>query len=123
MAYFLYERNVLMCKEKWKSISNYPREGEKEEIKKYKQNSRSCLYFKNNYDHRQSSLYDQGNSYCDDISDQVKNIERLQTNNSSLPSKSNARNVDPIVSSPSSKQYLIFPYPELDLNTLDKPFS
>ncbi|QCE05928.1 trihelix transcription factor PTL-like [Vigna unguiculata] len=96
MACFGYERSALMCKEKWESMSNYPREGgEKEGSKKCKENSRNCFFFKNNDDHRQSSLYDQGSGYCDDMSDQGKEIERLQTNNSSSPSKSNAGNVDP----------------------------
>ncbi|RDY12327.1 Trihelix transcription factor PTL, partial [Mucuna pruriens] len=85
MACFGYERSALMCKEKWESMSNYPREDSKEGNKKRKENSRSCFYFKNN-DGQQSSLYDQGSAYCDDINHQ-------RPNGSSSPSKSNVANV------------------------------
>ncbi|KAK7392569.1 hypothetical protein VNO78_21012 [Psophocarpus tetragonolobus] len=94
MACFGYERSALMCKEKWEIIRNNPREDSKEGNKKRKDNSRSCFYFKNN-DDQQSSLYDQGSAYCDDINDQGKEIERLQINNGSSPSKSNVGNVAP----------------------------
>ncbi|KAG4959620.1 Trihelix transcription factor PTL [Glycine soja] len=92
MACFGYERSALMCKEKWESINK-----EENNNKKRKENSRSCFYFKNNEDQQHSSLYDQGNAYCeDDVNDQGKEIQRLQTNNgSSLPSKSNVGNVAP----------------------------
>ncbi|KAK7267915.1 hypothetical protein RIF29_20596 [Crotalaria pallida] len=79
MACFGYERTAMMCKEKWESINNYVvREGNK----KRKENSRSCFYFENNVND-QSSIYNQGSTYCD-INDQ-----RLQTNDSSSPSNSN----------------------------------
>ncbi|TKY53054.1 Trihelix transcription factor PTL [Spatholobus suberectus] len=95
MACFGYERSALMCKDKWESISNYPREDNKEGNKKRKENSRSCFYIKNN-DDQQSSLYDQGSAYCDDdINDQRQENERLQTNDGSSPSKSNVGNVAP----------------------------
>lgn len=77
-----------MCKEKWESINK-----EEKNSKNRKENlSRNCFYFKNNHeDQQQSSLYDQGSAYCDDdVNEQGKEIERLQTNNgSSSPSKSN----------------------------------
>ena len=88
MADFGYERSALMCKEKWESINK-----EEKNSKNRKENlSRNCFYFKNNHeDQQQSSLYDQGSAYCDDdVNEQGKEIERLQTNNgSSSPSKSN----------------------------------
>ncbi|KAG4982266.1 hypothetical protein JHK87_027015 [Glycine soja] len=88
MADFGYERSALMCKEKWESINK-----EEKNSKNRKENlSRNCFYFKNNHeDQQQSSLYDQGSAYCDDdVNEQGKEIERLQTHNgSSSPSKSN----------------------------------
>ncbi|KAL2323129.1 hypothetical protein Fmac_027508 [Flemingia macrophylla] len=94
MACFGYERSALMCKEKWESISNYSREDNKEGSKKRKENSRTSFYFKNN-DDQQPSLYDHGSAYGDDMNDQGKDIERLQTNCGSSPSKSNVGNVAP----------------------------
>ena len=87
MACFGYERSALMLKEKWETISNYPRNA-KEGNKKRKENSRSCFYFDNN---DQSSLYNQGSGYCD-INDQRQDTGRLQTNDGSSPSNSNVGN-------------------------------
>ncbi|XP_028768443.1 trihelix transcription factor PTL-like isoform X2 [Neltuma alba] len=89
MACFGYERTALMCKHKWESINSFT--NTKEGIKKRKEKSRSCFYFDNNVND-QPSLYNQGTTpYCDiDVNDQRHDNERLQTNNGSSPSNSNA---------------------------------
>lgn len=97
MAYFGYERNALMCKHKWESIT---KEGV---AKKRKEKSRSCFYFDGNMNNSNNneqplSLYNnQGTnttSYCDiNVNDQRRHHdnERLHTNNDgSSPSDSNA---------------------------------
>ncbi|CAL0317063.1 unnamed protein product [Lupinus luteus] len=83
MACYGYERNALMCKEKWESMSsNYAWDYDNEGKKKRKENSRSCFYIENN---DQSSLYNQGSNHCD------MNDQRPQ---SSSPSNSNVGHAD-----------------------------
>ncbi|XP_019426699.1 PREDICTED: trihelix transcription factor PTL-like [Lupinus angustifolius] len=82
MACYGYERTPLMCKEKWENISS---NNAKIGNKKRKENS-SCFYFENN---DQSSLYNQGNAYCD-INDQ-----RPQIKDGSSPSNSKVGHADP----------------------------
>lgn len=87
MACLGYDRSALMCKDKWDSINSYPRKT-KEGNKKRKDNSRSCGFFQNN----ESSLYNHaGGNYCE-ISEQEPESVRLQGNDGSSPSNSNAGN-------------------------------
>lgn len=86
MACLGYERSALTCKDKWESVSNYPRKA-KEGNKKRKENSRSCGFFRNS----ESSLYNQGGAYCE-LSEQEPQTVRLHGNDGSSPSNSNAGN-------------------------------
>ncbi|KAG7958175.1 hypothetical protein I3843_10G005800 [Carya illinoinensis] len=86
MACFGYERSALMYKEKWESINSYPRKT-KAGHKKRKENSRGCAYFQNSG----SSLYSQGGAFCE-ISEREPEAVRLQGNDGSSPSNSNAGN-------------------------------
>ncbi|KAI4349009.1 hypothetical protein L6164_009668 [Bauhinia variegata] len=90
MACFGYERTASMYKDKWESITNFPRNA-KEANKKRKENSRSCFYFGNN---DQSSLYNHGSAICE-MNQQQQDGGRLQANDGSSPSNSNVANAVP----------------------------
>ncbi|OMP12241.1 hypothetical protein CCACVL1_00067 [Corchorus capsularis] len=85
MACLGFERNGLMCKEKWDSISSYLMKTKK---RKESSNSRGCFYQNN----EQSLFNTQGRTYCE-ITDQ-----QVQPNDGSSPSNShvggNAVNVN-----------------------------
>ncbi|XWS66728.1 hypothetical protein CRYUN_Cryun05aG0225600 [Craigia yunnanensis] len=85
MACLGFDRSALMCKDKWDSISAYLMKT-KESNKKRKENSRGCGYYQNN-----ESLYRQGRAYRE-INEQGPDIVRLQANDGSSPSNSNADN-------------------------------
>ncbi|TXG58336.1 hypothetical protein EZV62_016165 [Acer yangbiense] len=80
-----YDKNGLLCREKWDSINHYLRKTNK----KRKENSRNC----GGYFPGSESLYNQGGgAYCE-ISEQEPETVRLQPNDSSSsPSNSNVGN-------------------------------
>lgn len=88
MACLGYDRSAIMCKDKWNSINNYLLRT-KECNKKRKENSRSCTYFLSN-----ETLYNQGGAYCE-ISEPGPEMARLQPNEGSPPSNSNAGSAVP----------------------------
>ncbi|XWS55962.1 hypothetical protein CRYUN_Cryun09bG0045200 [Craigia yunnanensis] len=85
MACLGFDRSALMCKDKWDSIGAYLMKT-KESNKKRKENSRGCGYYQKN-----ESLYSQGRAYCE-INEQGPETVRLQANDGSSPSNSNAGN-------------------------------
>ncbi|XWS59532.1 hypothetical protein CRYUN_Cryun08bG0130200 [Craigia yunnanensis] len=87
MACLGFDRSALMCKDKWDSISAYLIIKTKESNKKRKDNSRGCGYYQNN-----ESLYSQGRAYCEINDQQGPETVRLQANDGSSPSNSNAAN-------------------------------
>ncbi|XVF07733.1 hypothetical protein REPUB_Repub06bG0165400 [Reevesia pubescens] len=86
MACLGFDRSALMGKDKWDSISAYLMKT-KESNKKRKENSRGCGYYQNN-----ESLYSQGRAYCEINDQQAPETVRLQVNDGSSPSNSNAGN-------------------------------
>ncbi|XP_022747785.1 trihelix transcription factor PTL-like [Durio zibethinus] len=83
-----FDRSALKCKDKWDSISAYLITKTRESNKKRKDNSRGCGYYQNN----DQSLYSQRRAYCEINDQQGPETVRLQTNDSSSPSNSNAGN-------------------------------
>ncbi|XP_022743398.1 trihelix transcription factor PTL-like [Durio zibethinus] len=86
MACLGFDRSALMCKDKWDSIAAYLMKT-KESNKKRKENSIGYGYYHNN-----ESLYNQGRAYSEINEQGPDTLIRLQANDGSSPSNSNAGN-------------------------------